>query len=325
MTTSSKREISALQDILGETLYSLRLEGALYSKSELTAPWGIDMPPMEGKMMFHILTKGECWLRLANHEDIYLAAGDIALLPRGEGHQIACDQSVECKPFFEIPATQVSERFERIQHGGNGEESLLTCGVINLDNLTARKLVSQLPPLIHITSKDSELPASLQTLSKLMEKEAETLRAGGEAVLSSLADIIVIQVIRYWIEHAPEANEGWLGALKDPKIGKALALMHDHPEYAWTLDQLSHQVGMSRSGFSARFTEVMDISAKQYLTEWRMAMARQRIMHSPVSLIELAEEFGYTSEAAFSRAYKRVFGVPPLRERRFKQLGSDDN
>lgn len=316
MATSSKREIPALQDILGETLYSLRFEGTLYSKSELTAPWGIDMPPMDGKMMFHILTKGECWLRVANHEAIHLTPGDIVLLPRGAGHQIACDQSVACQPFFDIPATQVSERFERIQYGGNGEETFLTCGVLSLDNLTARKLMSQLPPLIHIKSEDSELPASLQTLTKLMEKEAETLRAGGEAVLSNLADIIVIQVIRHWIEHAPEANQGWLGALKDPKIGKALALMHDQPETAWTLDRLAHQVGMSRSGFSARFTEVMGISAKQYLTEWRMGMARLRIMNSPVSLIELAEEFGYTSEAAFSRAYKRVFGVPPLRERR---------
>ena len=316
MAASNKRTLPALQDILGEVLYSLRFEGALYSKSELTSPWGIDMPPMEDKIMFHILTKGECWLHIKDHEDIHLTSGDIVLLPRGEGHQIACDQSSVHKPFFDIPVTQISDRFEQIKYGGGGTQTSLTCGVLGLFNLTARKLASQLPPLIHVKNEDSDLPTSLCTLIKLMEKEAETLRAGGEAVLSSLADIIVIQVIRHWIEHAPEANQGWLGGMKDPQIGKALALMHDSPGVTWTLERLAQQIGMSRSGFSARFSEVMGISAKQYLTEWRMEMARLKIMHSPVSLIELAEEFGYNSEAAFSRAYKRVFGVPPLRKRR---------
>jgi AraC-like DNA-binding protein len=273
----------------------------------------MDMPPLEGKMMFHIITKGGFWLRFSDHDDVYLKSGDIALLPRGEGHQIAYDQTIECKPFFDIPVTQISERFELIRYGGDGEGTSLTCGVLSFDSLAAQKLVSKLPSLILMKSEDALLPGSLQVLIQLMEEEAATLCAGGETVLANLADIVVIKAIRHWIEHSPEANQGWLRALKDRKIGKALALMHAHPESAWTLESLADQVGMSRSGFSARFTEVVGLSAKQYLTEWRMGMARMKIMHSSVSLIELAEKFGYTSEAAFSRAYKRVFGVPPLR------------
>ena len=134
-------------------------------------------------------------------------------------------------------------------------------------------------------------------------------------MVANLADIIVIQAIRHWIETSPDASSGWLGALKDPKIGKALAVIHAHPEEAWTVDQLAQQAGMSRSGFSARFTQVIGTSVKQYLTEWRMNLARVKIMQSPISLVELAEELGYKSEAAFSRAYKRVFGVPPLRNK----------
>ncbi|MDB4837610.1 AraC family transcriptional regulator [Marinomonas sp.] len=144
--------------------------------------------------------------------------------------------------------------------------------------------------------------------------------AGGETVIAHLADIIVIKAIHYWLAHSPDASQGWLGALKDPKIGKALAMMHEHPEFAWTVERLAQLAGMSCSSFSARFsarfTEVIGTSVKQYLTEWRMNLARMRILKSPVPLIQLAEGLGYTSEAAFSRAYKRVFDVPPLRKSR---------
>ncbi|SMF15622.1 transcriptional regulator, AraC family [Alteromonadaceae bacterium Bs31] len=313
---SKQRNIPESSDTLGETLYSLRLNGLIYAKSEFSAPWGVEMPAMEGKMMFHIVTQGGCWLRLKNQQDVFLRAGDLALLPRGEGHEIASEQLLHCQPFFDIPVKTLSERFEFMRYGGGGEETLLTCGVLSFDHVAGEKLVKQLPEIIHMKSEGGQLPGQLQALIQLMSEEASTLRAGGETVVANLADIIVIQAIRYWIEHAPEANMGWLAALRDPKIGKALAVMHTHPEASWTVDRLAEKAGMSRSGFSARFTEVLGTSAKQYLTDWRMNLARMKIMQSPVPLVDLAEELGYTSEAAFSRAYKRVFGVPPLRQSR---------
>jgi len=311
-----ERDIPPSTDTLGETLYSLRLNGLVYANSELTAPWGIEMPPMPGKMMFHIVTQGGCWLRFLNHEDVYLQPGDLALLPRGEGHLIASDTSIECKPFFDIPVSKLSERYEFLHYGGGGEQTGLTCGVLGFDHVVGEKLISQLPPLIHMQSDNGQLRGSLQALIELMAEEASALGAGGETVVAHLADIIVIKAIRYWLENSAEASRGWLGALKDPKIGKVLAGMHAHPETTWTLERMAAQAGMSRSGFSARFTELIGTSAKQYLTEWRMHLARMKIMQSPMPLIELAEELGYTSEAAFSRAYKRVFGVPPLRQAR---------
>lgn len=316
MANTHHREIPEPKDTLGETLYSLRLNGLIYANSELSAPWGINMPAMEGKMMFHIVTQGGCWLRFTNAdtEDIYLKPGELALLPRGEGHSIASDASIACEPFFDIPVTKLSERFEYMRYGGDGEQTLLTCGVLSFDHVVGERLTAQLPPLIHMESDDGHLPSSLRALIQLMAEEASTLGAGGETVVAHLADIIVIKAIRYWVEHSTAASKGWLGALKDPKIGKALALMHAHPENAWTVERLAEQAGMSRSGFSAKFTEVIGTSAKQYLTEWRMNLARMKILQSPMPLIDLAEELGYTSEAAFSRAYKRVFGEPPLRK-----------
>jgi AraC-like DNA-binding protein len=203
-----------------------------------------------------------------------------------------------------------------MQYGGDGEETRLTCGVLSFDHVAGQKLVSQLPQLIHMHSSDGGLPGQLQALVQLMADEARALGAGGETVVAHLADIIVIHAIRYWVEHAPEASKGWLGALKDPKIGKALSVIHANPESTWTVDRLAEQAGMSRSGFSARFSEVIGTSVKQYVTEWRMSLARMKIMQSPVTLADLAEELGYQSAAAFSRAYKRVMGEPPLRQNR---------
>ncbi len=315
MSKPQQRDIPEGSDTLGETLYSLRLNGVIYANSELTAPWGIEMPSMTGKMMFHIVTKGGCWLRIPNQETVYLKPGDLALLPRGEGHLFSSSKEQECTAFFDIPVKKLSERFEYIGYGGDGEETALTCGVLSFDHIAGEKLIAELPPLIYMKSENGHLASHLQPLIALMGEEAASLETGGETVVAHLADIIVIKAIRYWIEHSTEASKGWLGALKDPKIGKALAAIHAHPESTWTVDRLAEQAGMSRSGFSAKFTEVIGTSVKQYVTEWRMNLARMKILQSPISLADLAEELGYQSEAAFSRAYKRVIGEPPLRQK----------
>lgn len=315
MNTAPQRTIPQLSDALGETLYSLRLNGLMYANSAMSAPWGVEMPPMEGRMQFHIVTKGACCLQFPDHEPVCLQPGELALMPRGEGHLISSTLEQPCEPFFDIPVTKLSERFEVMRHGGGGEETLITCGVLSFDHVAGQKLVAQLPPVIHMQSDEGVLPGQLQALIQLMAAEASTLSAGGETVVAHLADIIVIQAIRYWVEHSPEASQGWLGGLKDPKIGKALAAIHAHPESAWTVERLASHAGMSRSGFSARFSEVIGTSVKQYLTEWRMSLARMKIKQTQVTLADLAEEMGYQSEAAFSRAYKRVFGVSPMRGR----------
>lgn len=323
MTTDFQRTIPASSDPLGETLCSLRMDGTVYATAELIAPWGIEMPPLGGKMMFHIVTQGSCWLRFNNQESLYLQTGDLALVPKGEGHCIAHSEDQPCEPFFDIPVTRLTERFEVMSYGGkgakgeetDGEETRLTCGVLGFNQIAAQKLIRELPQIIHIKASDGALPAQLQPMIQLMEQEARALSPGGVTVMAHLADIVVIQAIRHWITHSPEARTGWLGALKDPKLGKALAAIHAHPENDWSVDRLAAHAGMSRSGFSARFTDVIGTSVKHYLTEWRMNLARLRIGQSPVTLTELAEGLGYQSEAAFSRAYKRVFGVPPLRQR----------
>lgn len=318
MDARFERDIPTSSDALGEALYLLRLNGSLYCQSELNAPWSIAMPVMAGKMMFHIVMEGECWLSIDASDDdpplsLQLRPGSLVLLPQGQGHVIASAVGAPGVNLFDIPVTQISERYELMRYGGEGERTLLSCGVISFDHIAGAKLLQQLPRVIHVAADTAQPNPWLQQTIQHMAAEAASLRAGGETIMAHLADIIVIQSIRHWIEHAPEAQHGWLGALQDPKLGKALAAIHAQPAQPWTVASLAQTAGMSRSGFSARFSELVGTSVKQYLTQWRMNLARAKLRSSPVSLGELAETLGYQSEAAFSRAYKRIMGESPVR------------
>jgi AraC-like DNA-binding protein len=151
----------------------------------------------------------------------------------------------------------------------------------------------------------------IQSTLRLMAMEARELRAGGETVITRLADILVIQAIRSWIARDPAAQTGWLGALRDKQIGRSIALIHRNPATAWTLASLAERVGMSRSAFAERFTQLVGESAMQYVVKWKMHTASLWIRENDVTLSEVASRLGYESEAAFSRAFKRVVGVSP--------------
>ena len=308
--------IPGLTDPLGETLHLLRLTGTLYCRSELTAPWGIDMPAFEGHMMFHVITGGHCWLEVEGEQPRLLQQGSLALVPHGNGHCIRSSRTGEVVPLFDIPVEQVSDRYEIMRYGGAGELSHLTCGVARFDHVAGRQLISQLPRVLQIDTWNADEGSWLQSTLRFITREARELRPGGETVITHLADILIIQAIRAWIDSVPETERGWLAALRDKQVGRALAAIHRKPEKDWSVASLAKEVGMSRSGFSARFTDRVGESPKRYLTRWRMQLARIQLQESPDSLVVLADHFGYQSEAAFSRAFKREFGVSPGSVRR---------
>ena len=308
--------IPGLTDPLGETLHLLRLTGTLYCRSELTAPWGIDMPAFEGHMMFHVITGGHCWLEVEGEQPRLLQQGSLALVPHGNGHCIRSSRTGEVVPLFDIPVEQVSDRYEIMRYGGAGELSHLTCGVARFDPVAGRQLIALLPRVLQIDTWNADEGSWLQSTLRFITREARELRPGGETVITHLADILIIQAIRAWIDSVPETERGWLAALRDKQVGRALAAIHRKPEKDWSVASLAKEVGMSRSGFSARFTDRVGESPKRYLTRWRMQLARIQLQESPDSLVVLADHFGYQSEAAFSRAFKREFGVSPGSVRR---------
>jgi len=303
--------ISNFTDPLGETLHLLRLTGTLYCRSELTAPWGVDLPAFDGCMMFHIVTAGQCWLEVEGEEPCLLQQGSLVLVPHGNGHCIRSSVEEEAVPLFDIPVEQVSDRYEIMRYGGAGELTQITCCVVRFDHVAGQQLIKLLPKLLHINTWVDDEDSWLQSTLRFIAREARELRPGGETVITHLADILIIQAIRSWIDSAPEAEQGWLAALRDNQVGRALAAIHRAPEKDWSVDSLAREVGMSRSGFSARFTSLVGESAMRYLTQWRMQLARMQLQETSDSLAVLADRFGYQSEAAFCRAFKRMFGVPP--------------
>jgi AraC-like DNA-binding protein len=298
-------------DPLAEALHFLRMDGAFYCRSELTAPWGLTLPPMPSYIWFHVVTSGRLWLETEDGHSEWVQPGELSLVPHGKGHRLRSEPGASAPPILDLPLERVSDRYELLRYGGGGTRTTLICGAVRFDHPAARNLVEILPAAIHIQASESPETDWMQSTLRLMAAEARQLRPGGEAVLTRLADILVIQALRSWIETEPAARTGWLGALRDRQIGRALALIHRDPARSWTVGELAREAAMSRSAFAARFSELVDEPAIQYLTRWRMQLAHNALREQGATVAELAHRLGYRSEAAFARAFKRVIGMPP--------------
>jgi AraC-like DNA-binding protein len=297
-------------DPLGEALHFLRMSGIFYTRSEFTAPWGLALPPLQDSLMFHVVTAGRCWLEVGR-ERRQLQPGDLALVPHGKGHRLTSDARVKAAPLFDLPREQVSERYEILRHGGGGAPTHMVCGAVRFDHPAAHQLIALLPAIISIEAYSAADMDWMQSTLRFMAAEARELRPGGETVITRLADILVVQTIRSWIARDPAAQTGWLGALQDKQIGRAIALVHRDPGKDWSVASLANEVAMSRSAFAARFRELLGEPVMKYVLRWRMHVAVNLLKEDPAPLGAMAERLGYDSEAAFSRAFKRVMGVAP--------------
>jgi AraC-like DNA-binding protein len=219
-------------------------------------------------------------------------------------------------PFFDLDIQRITERYEFLRHGGGGDECRLICVVVRFDHAAAERLIDALPPVVHLDAWDGSEDRWLSDTLRFIAREAESLRPGGETVITRLADILVIQMVRHWIETEADVDSGWLAALRDAQLGRVLAAIHHNPGADWTLESLARCASMSRSAFAARFTQVVGEPAMRYLTRWRLQLARAALRESQDPIGVIAERFGYRSEAAFCRAFKREFSVSPGSDRR---------
>jgi AraC-like DNA-binding protein len=247
---------------------------------------------------------------------VALERGSLALVPHGLGHRLVDAPGRDAVDFFDLPIERVTERYERLEHGGGGEGCRLICVVVRFDHAAAERLIDALPPVLCLDAWDGGDDRWLSDTLRFIAREAESLRPGGETVITRLADILAIQMIRHWIDTTADVDSGWLAALRDEHLGRAIAAIHRRPGDDWTLASLARAAAMSRSAFSARFTQVVGEPAMRYLTRWRLQVARRELREGadPVGIV--AERLGYRSEAAFCRAFKRAFGVSPGVDRR---------
>jgi AraC-like DNA-binding protein len=296
-------------DLLSEILQDLRLARASYGRSEFTAPWGVEIPYREG-VRFHFVVEGSCWMLTAGSEPIQLEAGDVVLLPHGSAHAIADQPRRRTVSLDQLQPQLVGNSSYRIKAGGGGERSLIVCCTIAFEGPTAHPLLELLPEVL-LVRKCDQLDESLPTYLAIMAAEVGNRRIGSATIMARLADIVMTQIVRSWIESRPSDLSGWLAAVKDPQIGIALANIHRRPGHDWTVDRLASEAGLSRSVFSERFGALLGVSPARYLLQWRMRLAIVWIKNEKMMISEAAAKLGYASDAAFSRAFKRFVGVSP--------------
>jgi len=296
-------------DPLGDALRILRMSGVFYCRSEFTAPWGLALPPFDQSMMFHVVTEGRCWVEVDGADSCVLQPGAVALIPHGEGHSLLGEPSAIPIDLLDAPRELLSPRYELLRHGGGGARTSMVCGLVRFDHPAAGDLLRLLPRVIYhdVTSPQAEW---IHSTLRVVAAEAQAMQAGGEALITRLADILILDTIRSWFAKNLQRS-GWVGALRDKQIGQALTLIHRDPNRDWTLESLASAVGMSRSAFAARFTELVGAPVMHYVTRWKMHAAELSLREERASLSDIADRLGYSSEAAFSRAFKRVTGRSP--------------
>ncbi|WP_040165313.1 AraC family transcriptional regulator [Microbacterium gorillae] len=309
--------MTSTPDRLEHALHTVRMRSVFCSRAELGAPWALEMPVLPDAISFHTVVTGHCWVRLSDGELIEVRAGDLVLVPHGRGHELRSHPEIEEGPRVDLlPQEYLTPQYSLVRHGGTGARTQLLCGIVSFDEPAARELLRALPTTLLVRGEDQSLASGVRDILRLLAGELTRPQVGGDAVATRLADLLVIEAIRQWLSEDDAAGTGWLGAMRDPRIGAALDAVHDDPGREWTLELLARSASLSRSAFSARFTEVVGVAPMAYVTRWRMTLAHSRLTTERTTVSALAGELGYRSEAAFTRAFTRVIGRTPGATRR---------
>lgn len=298
-------------DPLSDLLPSMRVASVAYTRLEATAPWGLDfIPYLHTK--FGLVLEGECWINLRDDaEPVELRAGSCYLLPRGDAFTLR-DRPNGATVNFEDAAEAMVGRV--LPLSGGGAATTVVGGRFLFAGATPPPLLDLLPALMTFKMSHAETNALLATV-QLLAAEASDPALGTPLVVDRLADIFFVQTLRAFLGDGQGRDVKWLGAVADSQIGRALRLLHERPEHAWTLDALATAVHMSRSAFALRFKQRVGEAPMEYLSRCRLLRAERLLRESDKSLAAIATEIGYETEASFNKAFKRRHAIPPGRYR----------
>jgi AraC family transcriptional regulator, alkane utilization regulator len=326
-------------DVLSDVLRVVRLSGAVFFAGEFSSPWAFESPPSEKLAplilpraecltIFHVLTEGKCWVKAKGEPPLEMAAGDVLVVPRGDAHFMGSDPELKPVPMKILVPETPWPGMPPLTHGGGGEVARFVCGFLHCDQ-KFDPLFSSLPRLMCIRSHEGDVvlesvgaekkPSDrtvpfhagmwLNTTLYYLIKEAQN--PGSQMMLARLTELMFVEVLRHYMEELPPSQKGWLAGLKDPRVNRAISMLHAEPTRAWTVEDLARDAGVSRSALAERFTDLIGESPMRYLTGWRMFLAKQLLIDGRHSMAEVAERVGYESEYAFNRAFKRQVGKPP--------------
>jgi len=303
-------------DALTDILNTLRLSSSLYFRTELTAPWGIRVPVKRCVARFHIVIRGQCWLQIEGQESgDFMSSGDLVIVPHGAAHTIADENGSEIKSLEEVLDEVDYIGTGSLIYGGGGAGCCLVCGEFSFDELEYHPLLENLPAKLYVSGDSSYNTQWLDSVIGFIAHEAASMQPGANAIIDRLAEIILIQVIRATLNAATE-NIPFLSAFTDTRINRVLSAIHSDPAYHWNVEELGKVANMSRSAFSNRFTELVNMTPLQYVIFIRLQKASRLLADTNTTLVSIAENVGYHSDAAFSEAFKKQFKLRPGEYRR---------
>jgi AraC family transcriptional regulator, alkane utilization regulator len=307
-------------DVLSEVLQAVRLSGAMLFRGEFSSPWSCSasdsrmaapflVPGAKSLVFFHVVTEGRCWAEVENQEPLMLEAGDVIALPYGDAHSMGNPQGETRTPISSLLPPPPWPELPTVSFGGGGEPTRILCGFLYCDDALFNPVLTHLPRVLCVRARRES--SWLETSSRYMLEEASRNRPGGASILGRLAELLFVEVLRRHMEELGENATGWLAAVKDPTVGKALQLMHGDLARPWTIEGLGHCVGLSRSALADRFRHLLGEPPMRYLTRWRVQVAAQLLRDTDDGIAAIGARVGYESEAAFNRAFKRHAGEPP--------------
>jgi len=326
-------------DTLSDLLRAVRLRGALFFYVEGAHPWVAEtpnqqevipaiLPGVDHMMEFHGVARGSCWAAIAGETPVRLDEGDLVIFPQGDAHVMSSAPGLRAKNvdpgvFFtprppQLPfALNMNDEGDMtaLLDGGGRDKTTIVCGFLGCDARPFNPLLAALPRIIQMRGLAQE-SSWVGTFLRSVVEESNRKRPGGEAVLERMSEMLFVEVLRRYVDSMPADATGWLAGMRDASVGRALAVMHDRPAHAWTIERLGEAVGLSRSSLHERFVHFIGQPPMQYLAAWRMQLAAASLRDTDAKVIEVALHVGYENEAAFSRAFRRAVGESPAAWRR---------
>lgn len=319
-------------DVLSDVLRTVNLTGALFFPLEASSPWADEIPAAtvfapavlagaQHVVSYHIVTHGACWATILDGPTVHLEGGDILVVPHGDPYVMSSAPGMHS----EAPADAVLSFFRQMasgsapsvvtEGGGGPERAHLVCGFLGCDVRPFNPVLETLPRFVHLERRGAEHDY-LSPLIEFALAESRQHRSGAKCVLLRLSEVLFVEVVRRYLDGLAAGQTGWLAGLRDPIVGHALALLHDRPAHSWTLEGLAREIGVSRSALADRFTQFVGQPPIRYLAHWRMQIAARSLSDGVAKVAALARDVGYDSEAAFSRAFKKIVGISPAAWRR---------